>query len=180
MPRLLIILLLGMVASSFAQSQLGREFTQIQEQQVKAAAVALEPVNRRYQAALEGLLRRATQAGDLQTAVAVSEEIKRVTAPAASGPGEKVALPADGLEKRLIGTKWFYYGTETITFLEGGKAKWQENSVDWPWKVKNSGLRVIEGTNANKGAKWTLTFDSALKTGLLEGSDGTRTIRRVQ
>jgi hypothetical protein len=176
---LITIILFGVVSSSFAQSQLGREFTQLQEQQAKAVAAALEPVNRRYQLALETLLRRATQASDLQTAVLVSDELKKLGVSTSGASGQKSTVSADSFEKRLIGTKWIYFGAETITFLEDGKAKWKENPVLWPWKVKNSGLRVIEGENLNKKTKWTITFDRDLKTGTIEG-DGNRTIHRLE
>jgi hypothetical protein len=176
--RLFTSILLSVVSSAFAQSQLGREFTQLKEQQAKAVAAALEPVNRRYQTALEMLMRRATQANDLQTANLINDELKKLGASSGSAPGDKSSVSADSFEKRLIGTTWNYFGAETITFLEGGKAKWKESPILWPWKVKNSGLRVIEGENLNKKAKWTITFDRDLKTGTIEG-DGSRTIHRL-
>ena len=177
--RLIIAILLVAVSSSFAQSPLGREFTQLQEQQAKAVAAALEPVNRRYQTALETLLRRATQANDLPTANLVNEELKKLGVSTVSAPVAKAAGLADNLEKRLAGTKWYWFDAETITFLEDGKAKWKENPVLWPWKVKNSGLRVIEGENMNNRKKWTVTFDRDLKVGTVTG-DGNRTIRRIE
>ena len=176
---IILTVLLTATTSAFAQSQFGRELTQLQEQQAKAVAAALEPVNRRYQTALETLLRHATQANDLQTANLVSEELKKLGVPTGGALAEKSTTAADSFEKRLIGTKWFYFDAETITFLDGGKAKWKENPVFWPWKVKNSGLRVIEGENLNKNAKWTITFDRDLKTGTIEG-DGKRIIHRAE
>lgn len=174
---LLSIILFGVVSTSFAQ--LSREFTQLQEQHAKAAAAALEPVNRRYQSALETLLRRATQANDLQTANAVNDELKKLGVPTTGPAGQKPTASADSFEKRLIGTKWIWFGAETITFLADGKAKWKESPVLWPWKVKNAGLRTIEGENMNKKVKWTVTFDRDLKTGTVEG-DGERTIHRLE
>ncbi len=177
--RLIIAVLLAAVSAAFAQTQLGRDFVQLQEQQAKAVAAALEPVNRRYQAALEALLRRATQAGDLQTANLVNDELKKLGVAPASVTVPKAPLPADSFEKRLIGTKWYWFGEETITFMEDGKAKWKESPVLWPWKVKNGGLRIIEGENMNNRAKWTITFDRDLKTGSIVG-DGKRVVRRIE
>lgn len=177
--RLFSIIPLIAAASTFAQAPLGREFTQLQEQQGKAVAAALEPVNWRYQTALEALLRRATQGNDLQTANLVNEELRKLGVATGGAPVPKTAVSAEGFEKALIGTKWFWFGAEPITFMEGGKAQWKESAASWPWKVKNRGLRVVEGENLNNKAKWTITFDRDLKTGTLTG-DGNRVIHRME
>ncbi|OYV06650.1 MAG: hypothetical protein CFE26_05125, partial [Verrucomicrobiales bacterium VVV1] len=83
-----IIFVSAISQTMFAQSQLDREFTQLQEQKEKALAAAVEPVNRRYQAALEALLRRATQAGDLPTANKVDTELKSLTLTLPSPKGQ--------------------------------------------------------------------------------------------
>lgn len=66
-------------ASLHAQSPYLREFTQIQEQRDKAITAAIEPVNRRYQASLEQLMRKATQANDLDTANRIKQSLTTTT-----------------------------------------------------------------------------------------------------
>src|SRR4051812_3131455 len=56
-------------------SDIGRELNQIEDQHTKAVAAALEPITRRYQVALEQLLKRATQTNDLDTALKIKERI---------------------------------------------------------------------------------------------------------
>ncbi len=177
--HLILFLILAAASVVSAQTTTARDFTQLKEQQAKAVAAALEPVNRRYQVALEAILRRATQANDLATANSVNDELKSIGAASGVAVPAKGIVSAEGLEKRLIGTKWFWFGNETIVFMADGKAQWKETQGLWPWKVKNNGLRVIEGENLNNKSKWTITFDRDLKTGTLTG-DGSRVIRRIE
>ena len=58
-----------------AETPTEREFKLLQDQRNKAIAAADEPINRRYQAALEQLLRRATQSNDLETALKIKQEM---------------------------------------------------------------------------------------------------------
>ena len=67
-------------ASLHAQSPFLREFNQLQEQRDKAITAAIEPVNRRYQASLEQLMRKATQANDLDTANRIKQALTITTA----------------------------------------------------------------------------------------------------
>ena len=67
-------------ASLHAESPFLREFNQLQEQRDKAITAAIEPVNRRYQASLEQLMRKATQANDLDTANRIKRALTITTA----------------------------------------------------------------------------------------------------
>ena len=69
-----------------AESQSERELAVLKEIRDKAIAAATEPINRRHQASLEQLLRRATQAGDLAAAVKIKAEME--------GGEEAAAAPA--------------------------------------------------------------------------------------
>jgi hypothetical protein len=124
---------------------------------------------------------RAPLAPDLSlhTANLVNAELKKLGVAAGNVPAPKTPVTAENFEKRLIGTQWLYFGKETITFLEGGKAQWKDNPVLWSWSVKNAGSRIVEGENANRNTKWKFTFDRNLQTGKLEG-DGKRIIQRVK
>ena len=59
-----------------AESPYERDLAQLRAQRDKSLAAATEPINRRFKESLEDLLRRATQANDLEAAVKVKEEIK--------------------------------------------------------------------------------------------------------
>ena len=63
-----------------AESPYLREFNLLQEQRDKAVTAAIEPVNRRYQASLEQLMRKATQANDLDTATRIKQSLASTTA----------------------------------------------------------------------------------------------------
>lgn len=154
--------------SLFAESPLDKEFIQLQEQHEKALQAAVEPVNRRHQAALESLLRRATQAGDLQTANKISEQLKKLEVTLSDAP------TAEALTAYLVGTKWTWFGNETITFLADGKARWKDSPDLWPWKISSAGRRVIASENVPKARKFTITFDRDMKTGLIEGDTAPR------
>ena len=66
------------------------ELAQLQAQHAKALAAAEAPVHRRQIAALEMLQRKATQAGDLETAIKIKTEL---TILAAQMPGTNSTLP---------------------------------------------------------------------------------------
>jgi hypothetical protein len=68
----------------FAQTAYERELSQLKDQREQSKATVVEPIERRYQAALEQLLRRATQAGDLEGAIKVKEELEKF--PSSSDP----------------------------------------------------------------------------------------------
>ena len=70
-----IVLAASTIPMLRAETPTEREFKLLQDQRNKAIAVASEPINRRYQTALEQLLRRATQANDLETALKIKQEI---------------------------------------------------------------------------------------------------------
>ena len=145
----------------------------------KALAAAAEPVNRKYQSALQSLLRRATQANDLPTANRVNDELKKLGVAVQAGP-DSPALTVESMTARLgIGTRWVWFEGETLTFLAAGKAQWKQSPTPWPWKVTSAARRMVEGEHAVTGKKFTMTFDADLKTGTIEGAGKTRPTRLV-
>ena len=68
----------------FAGSEYDRQLAELAAQRDKAIAEASEPINRRYQTSLEQLLRKATQANDLDAAVKIKNAIA-----AADPPGSR-------------------------------------------------------------------------------------------
>ena len=172
--RILIItaaILATAIIPLHAEPPLERDLKQLQEQREKALAAAAEPVNRRYLAALEALQRRATQTNDLETAIKIKEELQKLGA-AAPAANDTSGVTVESLTNRLIGTKWIWFGKETLTLLADGKAQWSSGRDPWPWKVTSAGRRVIEGENVVKKNKFTITFDRDLKTGTIAGQDG--------
>ena len=120
---------------------------------------------------------------------AITAAVEKATPPAPVATRGPVAKPKavqaakeapittiEGLTKRLIGTKWIWFETETITFLAGGKARWNrnKNSQIWPWKVTSVEPPVIEGEHVQQGRKFTMTLDGNLKTGTIAESNGVR------
>jgi len=69
---------------TFAGSDYDRQIAELTAQREKAISEATEPINRRYQTSLEQLLRKATQANDLDAAVKIKNAIA-----AADPPGSR-------------------------------------------------------------------------------------------
>jgi hypothetical protein len=172
LPALFALVAIGQPL--FAQSELDRELTQLQEQHEKTLATVAEPVNRRHQAALESLLRRATQARDLQTANKIKEHLNKLAMTLSDPP------TVESLTAFLVGTKWTWFGNETLTFLADGKARWKDSQDLWPWKISSASRRVIASENVPKGRKFTITFERDMQTGVIEGDTATRKTQIVK
>ncbi len=67
-------------SSLIAASQFETELAQLRNQREKAIAAANEPINRRYRELLEQLLKRATQANDLDAAIKIRDALSRAPA----------------------------------------------------------------------------------------------------
>src|SRR4051812_21608509 len=171
----ILFIVLALTGLARAESPFVREMTQLQQQRDTALAAAEDPIRRNYRTGLEALLRRATQASDLQAVALLRVELEKAggtPAVAASQPGQPVSgAAADILTNRLVNTKWVWFGKETLTLLPDGKAEWSTGKQIWPWKVTSAGRRAIEGVNMARNQKFTITFEHDLKTGVIE-SDG--------
>lgn len=77
-------LFLATAALVYAQTSYERDLAALREQRDQAKAAAIEPIERRYQAALEQLLKRATQGGDLDSALKIKDELEKF--PSSSDP----------------------------------------------------------------------------------------------
>ncbi len=89
-----------------AETDQGREFNQLKRDEAKAVAAAVAPVQARYEAALEQLLKRATQANDLDTALKIREELAALGAASRGKDGEKPRLTAETLPHFLAAAEW--------------------------------------------------------------------------
>lgn len=77
-----------------AQSAIDQEFGQLRSNRDKAAAVALDPINRRYKDELDKLYRKAVLASDLNAAKAIQAELQAVGgSAAAANPGNPLIKP---------------------------------------------------------------------------------------
>ena len=93
MKRLTFTVLLSISFHLHAQAPFDRDFNLLREQRDKAAAVAMDPINRRYQAGLEQLFRRATQGSDLDTALKAKAELQALAAANAPKAPAATATP---------------------------------------------------------------------------------------
>lgn len=76
-----LILTLIFATHLFAESPFDRELVQLSEQREKAVVEASQPINKRYHDALQQVLRRATQANDLDAALRIRKAIQSVATP---------------------------------------------------------------------------------------------------
>jgi len=100
-PHILLvitILLCPLIAASYSQSAYERELNQLVEQRDKALAAASSPINARFRASAEQLLRRATQGGDLDAANKIKAALETNIEPAPAAIKD--------LRKQLGGTTW--------------------------------------------------------------------------
>jgi hypothetical protein len=155
---LIAIALICSAALLRAQSTHDREFTQLTEQRDKALAAAAEPINRRYQAALEQLLRRATQANNLETAVKIKSALQTL-----ANPSEPASMNVTG--------KWHFRFEGRAPVERELKADGTVQRGDGKpgkWNIKGSTLQVDYPEGAG------VVFDLPVRDGKLLGK-GTET-----
>lgn len=125
-----------LVSASFAaeETQYERELKALTEQRDKAVAAAAEPINRRYQTALEQLLRKATQANELEVAVKIKANLASI--PNATQPAKRKPKTTEELKEYLDGTTWMIAhgspnakGSQTVTFNKNGTVKHSEGGT---------------------------------------------------
>ena len=79
-----------------AATEAEREFDRLTQERDKALASAAEPINRRYQSALDALLKKATQANDLETALKIKQATDRLAT--------QISTASSRLNSELFGT----------------------------------------------------------------------------
>ena len=133
-----LIALTSTISSLSAQTSFDRDLQQLKEQRDKSAASAVEPINRRYQSALEQLIGRATQAKDLESALKIKEELRVLTlgGTAAALEASTTATKSKGgsdLVAKLPGTTWLWGGEPSMkfTFLAGGRFDGHFKGASW-------------------------------------------------
>lgn len=127
-----------LLTSAVGQTDAARELKQLQDQREKSLTAAAEPINRRYQAALEQLQRRATQTNDLDVAVTIKEELRLLAAagmgafPDTANPPSKAKSATESVS-RLAGTSWLWGGANHMKFgfLPGGRFNGHFKGASW-------------------------------------------------
>jgi len=134
-------------ASSFAG-----DLAQLSAQRDEAIRAAIDPINRRYQASLEQLLRKAMQANDLETSVKIKEAIS-----ALSQNGVTAAqMVGTWMERRANAPSVPRVIKENGTFLH-------ESGRVCHWKLDGNKLRLDYGGNRSD------VFDLPGENGVLKG-----------
>lgn len=108
--------LAALTAAAFAQTgSYKSEYERLQKDYETATKQALAPIQQRHSAALQQLIRKASQAGDLETAVKAKEALEQIApkpAPvsrsATAGASKRAALTAN-----LTASKWAVFDTPT-------------------------------------------------------------------
>ena len=133
----------------------------------EAIAIVTRPIRERYIEELEQLQNTAYGTKNFDLAKAVARELEAM----GSGTGSKaIESPVDSITDRLINTTWVWQSGETITLIEGGKARWSNTGAAvFTWKVTGATPAVIEG-KTSEGHKFWITLDAGLRAGnVVEG-----------
>lgn len=139
-----------------------RELAQLRTQRDQAAAAALEPINRRYQTALEQALHRAMQANDLEAAVKIKAALTEL---GVTVPVETTKTP---LQNLIEGSRWMWYNAPEpkgpagnwVEFYKDGTGRAGWNQVLHYTIVEPGTLRVTQGAG---GPSWVFAVDHAKK-----------------
>lgn len=116
MKKLVLATLAALTSAAFAQTATyTSEYERLQKDYEAATKQALDPVKKRHVDALQQLVRKATQAGDLETAVKAKKALEQLapaqtasTRNATSGASKRAALTAN-----LTSSKWAVFDTPT-------------------------------------------------------------------
>jgi hypothetical protein len=116
MKKLVLASLAVFTSAAFAQTgTYNAEYERLQKDYVAATKQALDPVKKRHIDALQQLIRKATQAGDLETAVKVKEALEHL-APAQTGSTRNATTGASKralLMANMTSSKWAVFDTPT-------------------------------------------------------------------
>jgi hypothetical protein len=163
-PGAVITALFCFKSIALGDPNIASEFAQLRAEHTRAVAQVVEPIDRRYQASLEQLLRRATQSANLDLALSIQNELKTIQA-------------AD-LRAALDGSNWAWTRPgvrETVQFFKDGTLKHQSFSGTW---------EVIDSHSIRIKASWgesQLRFNDSLNAfeavGGLAGSQGVKGAR---
>ena len=125
-----------------AESPYEAQAKQLQDRRDAEVRAAVDPINKRYRAELEKLLKKATQANDLDAALKIRERLKEIPDARAAKPKNEGELAA-----WLDGTVWEISDGEpggpvvyTLTFSKNGTFKHSDGRTG---KVSFTGARTM-------------------------------------
>ena len=157
-----LVMLLTILLPGMARAQIDHDLKELRDQHSKAVAAALDPINRHYKESLEQLLRRATQAGELDAAVKIKEEISQITAATA----ETMSIP--NFAEKLTKQPWTWTshpgGRDRVDFTKDGVVI-HNGWSGAVWTAKKPNLVVI----TMGAASATLKFNDTMSS--FEGTD---------
>jgi hypothetical protein len=153
------LMMLVLITSAFAEKP--TELESLRSGWKEARIRALEPVDRKYLAALETLKARLTKAGDLDGAVKVGKEIEAVS----------VWFSDSSLDEKRIESRWKWGSGGTLTLMSDGKARHSAWSGYGAWSKLKNGNLVIQSSN---GTAFLAVLDSS-GSGVVTALDGSGT-----
>lgn len=134
----LLVGFLVCTATAAADPESDRELAKLAAQRDKAIEDAIEPINRRYQTALESLLRQASQKNDRVAAAKILEALD--------------LLKPEAVGKQIPGTHWADGGRKSLLeFTANGtfREKWNGRLQEYRWKAISSTDVLVTFPNGN-------------------------------
>ena len=101
----LTILFVALTVASYGESAYERDLNQLVEQRDKTLAAATAPITARFKASAEQLLRRATQAGDLDAANKINAALAEL------GVAGVTDTPKSPLQSLMDGSRWEWFNS---------------------------------------------------------------------
>lgn len=154
LPRLLILasLVCALAPAAFGESPYERELKDLIEQRDVALKAATAPVNARFKAAAEQLLRRATQNNDLEAANKINAALGLLAS------ATTATSPVGGLKdlrRQLAGTTWILLANVKPRGGLTNKITFTDKTVD-PGNYKYEASRDSVVVTFNRGGTETL------------------------
>jgi hypothetical protein len=155
MKRLINIATLCIACPARADSPLQKEYETTKGQRDKAIAAAVDPINKRYQASLEILMKKATVAGDLELALKFKNEMEALSKTTALGEPTLEALAA------FVPGEWFIGEANDWMVIRPDKTVFYKHK-DLNWKIEKDGSVSITDNKTRKKASFR--FDPKTNT----------------
>jgi hypothetical protein len=165
--RLALALLLAGTAGA-AESAFEKEAKQLRDQRDKAVAAAVDPINKRYQQALEQVIRRAAQAKDQPAVDKLKEELGNVGANLVS------AAQSTKLQDRVRRTRWTMNLNQS---KQPQKDSWMQLEPDgqvtlgWnaapatgAWSVTSENTITVQWQGLSNNETHVMTFDRGMRS----------------
>lgn len=132
------------------------QFQNLQEQRNAAIQRVIAPINDKYVAELESLLKSSIAAGELDEAVKIREQLQLFKIPSNEVPPSNPVASKTFSERSLIGTKWTFVefdGTLMRTdfskelfeiYKLNEKGEWNKIGGNWRWEVLSESDRTLK------------------------------------